>query len=125
MTARPCISCGCLIDEGTRCYDCTPRRTYARGTKGRTQTDWQWRKLSQRLRKESPFCERCYSATDLTGDHIIAPSEAPELVYEPLNCRVYCRRCNAARSNRCTDEERQQVRDAIARRTARRQSPHS
>jgi hypothetical protein len=117
VTPRPCIGCGHIIDHGSRCHACTPRRTCTRGTKGRTQTDWQWRKLSQRLRKTSPFCEipGCTSS-DLTVDHIIPPTERPDLAHEELNCRVYCRSHNAARSNRCTDEERQQVLDAIARR---------
>ncbi|WP_099025622.1 HNH endonuclease [Mycolicibacterium palauense] len=116
---RPCLGCGYLIDHGSRCNDCRPKRTVKPGTKGRTATDWRWRKLSQKLRRLSPFCEKCLATTDLTVDHVIPPSERPDLTYDELNLRVWCRSCNGSRSNRVTDQERQQVLDAIAQRRTR------
>ncbi|PJE23675.1 MAG: HNH endonuclease [Mycobacterium sp.] len=119
---RPCIACGALIGSGSRCDDCrlrakppkpTPRR------KGRTATDWRWRQLSERLRRLSPFCEKCLAAADLTVDHVIPLAERPDLAHDELNCRVLCRPCNAARGDRCSDEERAQVLAAIEARKRR------
>lgn len=112
---RPCLECGYLIASGSRCADCKPKNLrYERGKRGRTASDWRWRKLSQKLRSLSRFCERCLAATDLTVDHIIPPAERPDLTYEVLNLRVWCRSCNGSRGDRVTDHERQQVLDAIA-----------
>ncbi|WP_082994382.1 HNH endonuclease signature motif containing protein [Mycobacterium paragordonae] len=118
---RPCLGCGCLIASGSRCQECRPKRRPASGRKGRTATDWRWRNLSQRLRKLSPFCERCGSREDLTVDHVIPISDpvGAELVYDELNLRVLCRRCNAERGYRCTQAERRQVLQAIRRRRPR------
>ncbi|WP_074334892.1 HNH endonuclease [Mycobacteroides abscessus] len=119
---RPCIGCGQLIPSGSRCTACQrPRNNnYQRGKRGRTASDWRWRKLSQKLRRLSPFCERCSKTTDLTVDHVIPPTERPDLTYDALNLRVLCRSCNGSRGNRVTDQERQQVLDAIAERMKRR-----
>jgi 5-methylcytosine-specific restriction endonuclease McrA len=57
-------------------------------------------------------------------DHIVPLSERPDLAHDELNCRVLCRPCNAQRQSGCTPEERAQVLDAIAKRTARRQRQH-
>jgi hypothetical protein len=46
-------------------------------------------------------------------------SEDPTLRIEPLNARVLCVPCNAKRRDRCTDDERAAVREAIARRKRR------
>lgn len=116
---RPCLVCGRLIASGSRCPECRPKPAPTPGRKGRTATDWAWRKLSARLRKLSSFCERCLAATDLTVDHIIPLSERPDLAHEELNCRVLCRRCNAERGNRVTEAERGQVLDAIRARKQR------
>lgn len=120
---RPCIACGTPIDKGSRCNDCKlPNRSYQRGTKGRTQTDWQWRKLSQAQRKRVPFCELrltgCTSKPDTT-DHVLPVSRFPELAREPLNLRTACRPCNAARGDNFTPAEQQQVLSAIAKRKQR------
>lgn len=116
---RPCIGCGALIPSGSRCGQCRPKRPPTPGRKGRTATDWRWRKLSQKLRGLSPFCEKCLATSDLTVDHIIPPTERPDLIYEVLNLRVWCRSCNGSRGNRVSDQERAQVLDAIAARAAR------
>jgi 5-methylcytosine-specific restriction endonuclease McrA len=57
---------------------------------------------------------------DLTVDHIIPLSEAPELVREELNLRVICRGHNAQRGTKCSDEERNAVYAAIKARRERR-----
>jgi 5-methylcytosine-specific restriction endonuclease McrA len=53
------------------------------------QPNNRWRKLSTRLRKQSPFCERCGSTGRLSVDHIIPVSEDASLRLEPLNCRRF------------------------------------
>jgi 5-methylcytosine-specific restriction endonuclease McrA len=115
---RPCIACGTLIPKGSRCDTCKPKRK-PRDT-AHAGTDWRWRKLSKRLRTASPFCEipGCRSK-DLTVDHIVPVSEAPNLAYDELNCRVICRGHNAARGATCTDHERQQVLSAVKARKRR------
>jgi len=110
-----CVECGTPC-EGSRCDQ--HRR---KDTRGRRRTA-RWDALSKRLRKLSPFCEvpGCTS-TDLTVDHVIPVSEAPELEYEPLNCRVLCRHHNSARKSTCTDAERAAVHAAIKAKRERQQ----
>lgn len=115
---RPCIGCGEPIPTGSRCPECKPTQP-AKPSAASRGYDHRWQQLSERVRRASPFCEQCGSTDDLTADHIIPKAEAPELRLEPLNVRVLCRTHNGQRSNRCTDAERQAVRDAIAKRTQR------
>jgi 5-methylcytosine-specific restriction endonuclease McrA len=120
---RPCIACGTPIPRGSRCNDCKlPNRAYERGTQGRTQTDWRWRKLSQAQRKRVPFCELqlpgCTGQADTT-DHVLPVAQFPDLAREPLNLRSACRPCNAARGDKYTQAEQAQVLDAIAKRKRR------
>jgi 5-methylcytosine-specific restriction endonuclease McrA len=120
---RPCLGCSRLIERGSRCAECKPKNLhYERGKRGRTSSDHRWRKLSNRLRKASPFCEFCSATNDLTADHIIPLSERPDLAHDELNCRVLCRTCNGERGDRCTNTERDQVLMAIELRRKRQQS---
>jgi hypothetical protein len=117
MTAllKPCLECG-ELSPNSRCDDHklkrAPRPTPSRKERNRPAALDQ---LSTRMRRLSPFCEYpgCGASEHLELDHIIPVSEAPELVLEPLNCRVYCRTHNRMRGNKCTDEERAQVCAAI------------
>jgi 5-methylcytosine-specific restriction endonuclease McrA len=121
---RPCHTCG-EPTGGTYCADCRPATppTDPRRTLATFAYDRRWRKLSARVRKLQPFCLDCGSRDDLTADHIIPVVEAPELAHEPLNIAVRCRPCNSAKGDRCTDDQRAAVLDAIARRAARRRHP--
>lgn len=94
MIPRPCVRCGDLIPAGSYCHRCQPRQHYQRGTKGRTATDRRWRNLSQRLRRESPFCANCGTTDDLTVDHITPISAGGDL-YDRTNLAVLCRPCNS------------------------------
>jgi 5-methylcytosine-specific restriction endonuclease McrA len=107
---RPCIGCGKLIGSGSRCTACKPKPASTPHERGYTS---KWRKLSEKQRKASPFCERCGNRERLECDHVIPMSEAPELALEPLNTRVLCRPCNRSRGNQVTDAEREQVLAAI------------
>lgn len=118
---RPCIGCGTVITSGSRCQDCKlPDRPRTRTT-AHAGSDWRWRKLSARMRKLSPFCEKCGSKnkSSLTVDHVIPVSDDATLAYEPLNLRVYCQSCNASRSTNVTDNERAAVYAAIQARKQR------
>ena len=68
-----------------------------------------------------PWCTDCSTTSDLTVDHIVPKSEAPELVYEMANLAVRCRSCNSKRGTNCTDDERKAVQNAVAARKARTQ----
>lgn len=74
-----------------------------------------------------PWCIEpgCGATTDLCADHIISIAERPDLAFDELNVTVRCRRHNGLRADNCTDQERQQVLDAIAARKRRLASYYS
>lgn len=121
---RPCISCGELIASGSRCQECKPKENRPRrpGRKGRSTSDWTWRKLSEKMRRLQPWCSECPATEDLTVNHVIPISERPDLAHEELNLTVLCRSCNSKRGDKYTDEERMAVETAIDERNRRRQS---
>jgi 5-methylcytosine-specific restriction endonuclease McrA len=115
MSLRPCLGCG-EPTTGSRCPDCAiprPSRLSTAHPKLRTH---RWQRLSERLRRRSPFCEICGSTDRLSVDHVIPASERPDLIFAIENLRVLCLHHNQSRGNRCTDEERQQVLDTLAKR---------
>jgi 5-methylcytosine-specific restriction endonuclease McrA len=56
-------------------------------------------------------------------DHVVPLSDplGAQLAHDELNLRVLCRSHNAERDDRCTDQQRQQVLDAIEGRRKRQQ----
>jgi 5-methylcytosine-specific restriction endonuclease McrA len=74
-----------------------------------------WKALSKRARRMQPWCLDCGTTEDLTTDHVIPVSEAPELAYKPANIAVRCRPCNSRRGDRCTDTERAEVETRLTR----------
>lgn len=96
MTLKPCIDCG-EPSAGTRCDEHQPADTRVRRALGQAAYDPVWRALSQRARKAQPWCDDCGTALDLTTDHVIPKTIAPELVHAPENLAVRCRPCNARR----------------------------
>ncbi|WP_082399554.1 HNH endonuclease signature motif containing protein [Gordonia phthalatica] len=106
---RPCTSCGEPHDGAGRCSDCRREadtaRTRTRDSSRAHQGTARWTRLSARLRRSSPFCERCGSTRSLEVDHVLPVVEFPELVYCLENLRVLCRRCNRSRGHRWTREE--------------------
>ncbi|WP_099023572.1 HNH endonuclease signature motif containing protein [Mycolicibacterium palauense] len=113
MIPRPCISCGELIESGSRCPACTPKRAWDGKTRAERHRPAAWDRLSKRLRRESPFCESCGATADLVVDHVIPVSVAPELALAPENCRVLCRSENASRRATYTQDEARQVIDRL------------
>lgn len=118
MTLKPCVQCGEPSDR-SRCPAHRPRDLRRHRGRGHTNDDPVMRRISRRLRKLAPFCELCNNVTNLTVDHIIPKSEAPELIYNPCNLRILCRDCNTRRGTDVTDEERNKVYQAIADRQKR------
>ncbi|MBN7452622.1 HNH endonuclease [Mycobacteroides abscessus] len=96
MLSKPCIKCG-EPAPGTYCSGCRPADTRIRNRRGQAAYDPHWRKLSQRARKLQPWCLDCGAVDDLTADHIIPKSVAPELVHVAANVAVRCRPCNSRR----------------------------
>lgn len=99
MTLRPCVVCG---EPGPRSR-CPKHRTKdrrVRKVKGNAAHDPAWRRLSARARRDQPWCQDCGSSSDLTADHIIPKSIAPELVHAPENFAVRCRSCNSRKADK-------------------------
>lgn len=101
---RPCLDCGEPTD-GPRCPEHTTTDTRVRDKAHVHTNTARWKALSKRLRKLSPFCELCGAIEQLSVDHILPVSEAPELAYAEENCRIACLTCNGRRGNHFTPEE--------------------
>ncbi|WP_142279230.1 HNH endonuclease [Mycobacterium arosiense] len=109
---RPCLDCGTPTPH-SRCDDC--KRPDNRGIRSHPFLHTQrWKRLSKRLRAQSPQCEKCGSTTALSVDHIVPASERADLIFVVHNLRVWCMDCQRRRGNHCTGEERQMVEDRIA-----------
>lgn len=109
MTLTPCLDCGepCT---GPRCDEHRLIDTRVRRGPGQAAYDPVWRALSKRARRAQPWCDDCGTARDLTTDHVIPKTVAPELVHAPENLAVRCRPCNASRgATGWTAAEAQQV----------------
>ena len=65
---RACIGCGLVIDKGTRCNDCRPRRPPGPSATQRGYGS-HWEALSKQARKLQPWCSDCGSPDNLTVDH--------------------------------------------------------
>lgn len=87
---KPCLACGEPVD-GTRCDQCS--RAKERERVRRNQRSYRWRILSQRIRRRSPFCERCGSTVALTVDHVV-PVSMGGAEYDEANLRVLCKPCH-------------------------------
>lgn len=107
MIAKPCLACG-TPGPSSYCDDCRPAdKPRPRGHIHTNPT--KWKKLSQKLRRMSPFCELCPATGRLTVDHVLPVADYPELAYAVENCRVLCHTCNSRRGDRFTQAEAQAV----------------
>lgn len=110
---RPCIECG-RVTEQSRCPDhqrptIRSKDTRRRKSKGQAAYDPVWRKLSTQARRASPFCIDCGAVDDLTADHIIPKSVAPELVHAIENVAVRCRTCNTRKGSEIATADAREV----------------
>jgi 5-methylcytosine-specific restriction endonuclease McrA len=88
--------------------------------RGNFRNTARWQRLRRKTITIMPWCLDCGRTTQLEADHILPASLFPELIFEPLNLVTRCRSHNTRRQNTYTDAEEQQVRAAIAARSARR-----
>lgn len=102
---KPCVNCGQLLEERSRCTDCATeqKRGQHRWTPKRRSREvgynTEWDKLSKRARRIQPWCSDCGSPEDLTADH---SAEAWDRFYASKSIRlrdidVVCRVCNIDR----------------------------
>ena len=56
MIARSCLDCG-AITKATRCPSCTSERNIERGSSTRRGYGSRWRRISERYRRLTPYCE--------------------------------------------------------------------
>jgi 5-methylcytosine-specific restriction enzyme A len=96
--ARPCLDCGTLTRNGTRCptHDkANHNAAYGGG----------WRKISEQQRQEVPYCQcngcglhdgPCLATSDLTVDHVTPHSHGGTATD---GVRTYCRPCNSSRKD--------------------------
>ncbi|WP_084223689.1 HNH endonuclease [Mycolicibacterium holsaticum] len=96
MTLKPCLVCG-EPSSKPRCDEHRPKDTRQRRGPGQAAYDPVWRRLSLRARRLQPWCLDCGATEDLTSDHIIPKSLAPELVHARENIAVRCCACNSRR----------------------------
>jgi len=86
MTAglrRPCLDCGVLVRDASRCSRHAKTTTAARGY------DAAWQALSLRARRVQPWCSHCGDTRDLTTDHLRWPARTL------ADVQVLCRPCNS------------------------------
>jgi 5-methylcytosine-specific restriction endonuclease McrA len=107
MTLRPCLVCG-EPSTSPRCDDCKPAASTQASFRDRGYKT-AWDKLSKKARKLQPWCTRCGSSSDLTGDHILPISDYPELAVTIENLQVLCRPCNGKRGNNFTHDDAETV----------------
>lgn len=100
---KPCLSCGAMTDDGSRCEEC---RTFVNALDRRSRPDKrrardrgynsQWDKVSRRARALQPFCSVCGSTEDLQADHTPRAwkRHADGLAVRVEDVRVLCGDCN-------------------------------
>ena len=93
---KACGTCG-TPSLTTPCPDCEPPSLPGRHTKSAAARgyDRAWRKVRDEAIRRQPWCARCGTTDDLTGDHDIPLREAPERRLDPTNVVVLCRPCNS------------------------------
>lgn len=121
MVLQPCVECG-ELSQKNRCFahrlksapkDREAHAAYANRSK--------WRRMSRKLRKQSPHCELCGTSDDLTVDHIVRVTDKPEWTYEEDNCRILCRYHNGKlASTPATPQQEQDIAKKIEVRRERR-----
>lgn len=109
---RPCIACGEPSPQ-SRCPAHRTKDARRRTGQGEAAYDPVWRALSRRARRDSPYCVDCGAVNDLTSDHLIPKSIAPELVHAIENIAVRCRPCNSRRSTKFATADAHAVLDRL------------
>jgi 5-methylcytosine-specific restriction enzyme A len=104
MRTRPCLTCGTLTRNGTRCPGCTAafnraqnqRKDAMRGSPAERGYGADWRKVrAQVLERDGWVCRWCGAAAK-TVDHLV-PLVAGGERLDPRNLAAACLRCNSGR----------------------------
>ncbi|CCC43391.1 putative uncharacterised protein [Mycobacterium canettii CIPT 140010059] len=105
MTLKPCLVCG-QPAANSRCDEHRVKDTRAaRRRPGQAAHDPRWRAISTHARRAQPWCDDCGSSSDLTCDHILPKTIAPELVHCRENIAIRCRSCNSRRGTTGYNED--------------------
>jgi 5-methylcytosine-specific restriction endonuclease McrA len=92
---KPCLVCGVVTDGPSWCPQHIPVRKRPAG-----RYNYRWRKASKAARTAQPWCSRCGSTIDLTGDHVLPMARGGERNPEVEDIVVLCRRCNSSKGAR-------------------------
>ena len=96
MPLRPCLGCGKLVHDASRCAPCQTELvnllSRLRPTNKARGYDSAWTRLSKAMITEQPWCSACGAVADLTVDHVMSLAAGGEST--PSNLRVLCRRCH-------------------------------
>jgi 5-methylcytosine-specific restriction endonuclease McrA len=104
MRTRPCLTCGRLTRNGSRCPDCTAahnrqvnqRKDAMRPSPGERGYDHAWRKVrAEVLERDGWVCRWCGQPAK-TVDHL-SPLAIGGSRLDPSNLAAACLRCNSSR----------------------------
>jgi 5-methylcytosine-specific restriction protein A len=99
QTPKPCLNCGRVTTNGSRCPECGARHEAGqearrvRGTRTERGYGNDWLRISREAIRLQPWCSICFATGDLTGDHIVPKKSGGG--DDPRNVRVLCRACNS------------------------------
>jgi 5-methylcytosine-specific restriction endonuclease McrA len=106
VTAKPCLDCGRVSTNGSRCANCEQHRRALlesrrnRGTRQQRGYTAEWAHIVKVAIGQSPRCTNCGDRVSLdnplTGDHIVPLAKGGQSVRD--NCQVLCRRCNSSKA---------------------------
>ncbi|MFI1520636.1 HNH endonuclease [Kitasatospora cineracea] len=108
---RPCLNCGALTRNPSRCDPCQAtwqaRQDQLRGSATQRGYDSQWQRTARRAvaahrQQYGDWCPGhgvpAHPSSDLTADHVVPLSKGGASTAE--NTLVLCRGCNARKGNR-------------------------
>ena len=104
---RPCLSCG-EPGKATRCPSCASVLNIERGSSTRRGYDSRWRRISERYRRLTPYCELHLPGCQRVAvdvDHRIPIRAGGRSVWS--NAQSTCRSCHAIKTR--LDRERYPV----------------
>ena len=92
-------TCGDVVDVGQRCK-CKGKIEPSKTTT-KYGYDYQWRQMSERIRRQRPLCEDCKAIGKVVPSvechHVIAIKDDPSRRLDPSNVVAVCRACHIER----------------------------
>ncbi|WP_370462981.1 HNH endonuclease [Nocardiopsis sp. FR26] len=100
VSRRPCLDCGVLTRQGSRCGECGAKRQAARdqqrGSSSARGLGYRHRKLREIVLADSPPCHWCGDPAT-TADHLVPRSLGGSTTLD--NYVPSCRPCNSSRQD--------------------------